>query len=325
VVKYLKIVLIVILSIFFSFIIFGHAYILSDDGTIHQVVSMKSLAASAIIQKAGVSTRPEDIVLETNDSLFKAKTVIIKRSKPVSVELDGKNKIYYTTASTVSELLREKGITLKAKDYISVSPNTEISENELLVIKTYREQEKIVKKPIAYKTIYQSDSHVASGLVFLRQKGRAGVLEKHYKQIFFGGKKTDEIFVYDKVAQMPITETYITGTAKAPKNYIRLFSVSSTAYSPTLGETDSDPWATASGLRSGFGVVAVDPNLIPLGSLLYVEGYGYAVAGDTGGAIKGNRIDVFFYSSWDCIRWGVKNVKVYLLNGKWKFPDKLNY
>ena len=61
-------------------------------------------------------------------------------------------------------------------------------------------------------------------------------------------------------------------------------------------------------------VIAVDPSVIPLGSKVYVEGYGEATAGDTGGAIKGNRIDVFIPSEHDAINFGVKQVKVTILN-----------
>jgi 3D (Asp-Asp-Asp) domain-containing protein len=53
--------------------------------------------------------------------------------------------------------------------------------------------------------------------------------------------------------------------------------------------------------------------VIPLGTRLYIEGYGYATAGDVGRAIKGDRIDVFFGSQWDCERWGCRNTKVYVL------------
>lgn len=61
-------------------------------------------------------------------------------------------------------------------------------------------------------------------------------------------------------------------------------------------------------------VIAVDPNVIPLGTKVWVEGYGVAIAGDTGGAIKGNKIDVFIPSHEDALDWGVKKVKVKILN-----------
>lgn len=60
-------------------------------------------------------------------------------------------------------------------------------------------------------------------------------------------------------------------------------------------------------------VIAVDPTVIPLGSKVYVEGYGYATAADTGGAIKGNKIDLFFAEEEDAVNWGVKQVNVKVL------------
>ncbi|RUQ28299.1 LysM peptidoglycan-binding domain-containing protein [Peribacillus cavernae] len=60
-------------------------------------------------------------------------------------------------------------------------------------------------------------------------------------------------------------------------------------------------------------VIAVDPNVIPLGSKVYVEGYGYATAADTGGAIKGNKIDLYFQNKSDAINWGAKQVSVKVL------------
>ncbi|EMF45954.1 Cell wall-binding protein [Planococcus halocryophilus Or1] len=58
----------------------------------------------------------------------------------------------------------------------------------------------------------------------------------------------------------------------------------------------------------------MDPRVIPLGSKVHVEGYGYAVAGDTGSAIKGNKIDVFIPTQSNALRWGRKNVKIKILN-----------
>ena len=61
-------------------------------------------------------------------------------------------------------------------------------------------------------------------------------------------------------------------------------------------------------------VIAVDPRVIPLGTKVHVEGYGYAIAADTGGAIKGNKIDVFFPSKQMHMNWGRKKVKIKILN-----------
>jgi 3D (Asp-Asp-Asp) domain-containing protein/peptidoglycan hydrolase CwlO-like protein len=70
---------------------------------------------------------------------------------------------------------------------------------------------------------------------------------------------------------------------------------------------------TATGLRARKGVVAVDPRVIPLGTKLYIEGYGEAQAADTGGWIKGNRIDLCFDSLQECMVYGRRNIYIYLV------------
>ncbi|MDD4170318.1 MAG: 3D domain-containing protein, partial [Desulfotomaculaceae bacterium] len=71
---------------------------------------------------------------------------------------------------------------------------------------------------------------------------------------------------------------------------------------------------TASGTAPHYGVAAVDPMVIKMGTRLYVEGYGYATALDRGGAIRGRRIDLFFESYNEAMRWGTRRVKVYVID-----------
>jgi 3D (Asp-Asp-Asp) domain-containing protein len=71
---------------------------------------------------------------------------------------------------------------------------------------------------------------------------------------------------------------------------------------------------TATGKNPEVGMVAVDPRVIPMGSRLYIEGYGYGRAADTGGSIKGNRLDLFMEDRSQCLSWGRRTVKVYLLD-----------
>jgi 3D (Asp-Asp-Asp) domain-containing protein/peptidoglycan hydrolase CwlO-like protein len=70
---------------------------------------------------------------------------------------------------------------------------------------------------------------------------------------------------------------------------------------------------TAIGLRARKGIIAVDPRVIPLGTRIYVPGYGEALAADTGGWIKGNRVDLCFESMEECYRYGKRKIKIYLI------------
>lgn len=95
----------------------------------------------------------------------------------------------------------------------------------------------------------------------------------------------------------------------------REITVSATAYTADC-QGCSGTTATGVDLKANpdAKVIAVDPSVIPLGSKVYVEGYGYATAADTGSAIKGNRVDIFVPNEQDAVNWGVKNVKVKILN-----------
>lgn len=100
----------------------------------------------------------------------------------------------------------------------------------------------------------------------------------------------------------------------APKNYSRILNMTATAYAP--GPLDNGKWnnLTYVGSTVKHGVVAVDPRVIPMGTKLWVEGYGEAVAEDQGSAIKGNRIDLAFNDRQDALDYGIQNVKIYVLN-----------
>lgn len=117
--------------------------------------------------------------------------------------------------------------------------------------------------------------------------------------------------------------SYIRETNTPPTDYEKIITVKATAYclcKKCTGKTPSSPGYghTSSGLvivpGNDMKVISVDPNVIPLGTEVYVEGYGYAIAADTGGAVKGNKIDVYKDTHALALQWGVRNVKVYILN-----------
>lgn len=111
------------------------------------------------------------------------------------------------------------------------------------------------------------------------------------------------------------TEPVAQQQAPAKVETVKELTVTATAYTAYC-EGCSGTTAYGIDLRANPGrkVIAVDPRIIPLGTKVWVEGYGEAIAGDTGGAIKGHKIDVFIPSHENAIAWGVKTVKLRVLN-----------
>ena len=139
--------------------------------------------------------------------------------------------------------------------------------------------------------------------------------------IYQGNLKVEEINAKAEAeAAIPsrgesITDTSMPGESSG-STALSTLTMQATAYTGgTLTATGSKPVYNPGGIST----IAVDPNVIPLGSKVYVSGYGTAIAADTGGAINGNIIDVYFNSEADCIAWGRRTVTVEILAlpGQW--------
>ena len=97
----------------------------------------------------------------------------------------------------------------------------------------------------------------------------------------------------------------------SPPSYKDIYTVEATAYT---GDTITATGTTPTHNPDGISTIAVDPTIIPLGSRVYIPGYGEAIASDTGLAIKGNKIDLFLNSEKECIDFGKQNVTLYVLS-----------
>lgn len=172
----------------------------------------------------------------------------------------------------------------------------------------------------------QQGHHVQRLQTMLAQQGflkdsADGVFGSHTEAAVKKFQKSKGLAVDGRVgpATMKALEKYETTYTNAmtskdrsgiPKKYVKVMNMHASAYS------SQDPGTghyTATGARLKKGIVAVDPNTIPLGTRLYIEGYGYAVAEDIGGAIKGMRIDLAFEKRAEALKFGRQTVKVYIL------------
>ena len=107
-------------------------------------------------------------------------------------------------------------------------------------------------------------------------------------------------------------------TSRGSMYYTQHISAEATAYCSCTSCTGGGSGLTASGIPvnrdpNGYSTVAVDPNVIPLGTKLYIPGYGLAIAADTGGAIKGNKVDLFHNSHSEALSFGRQSIEVYVL------------
>ena len=177
------------------------------------------------------------------------------------------------------------------------------------------------KTPIPFKIERKVTTELRPGISVVMRPGKEGVALKTYKVTFENGKETARKLINEQVLVPPQNRLVSVGYSRIPSRgfldsrFVRcVLRMHATAYDPgprSCGR--SADGCTALGLRAGKGVVAVDPRVIRLGSRLYIENYGHAIAGDTGRAIRGNRIDLGYDTYREAKRFGRKHVTVHVL------------
>jgi 3D (Asp-Asp-Asp) domain-containing protein len=181
-----------------------------------------------------------------------------------------------------------------------------------------RTETRIETKLIPATVEYQFSRTVGTGRVVKGRDGVEGQLKRTYTVVFKDGKPVSKELVKEERIE-PVSTLMLMGRAgygNSRGNYVRgrVITMHASAYDPspaTIGRGATG--LTKMGIPAGFGIVAVDPKQIPLGSRVFVEGYGYAIAADIGSAIKGSRIDLCFASRGTALRFGRRTVKVHVL------------
>ena len=231
----------------------------------------------------------------------------------VVIEIDGNPRMVNTEKETIGELLADLDNTLDMEYILNDAEESDPIEN-MMTLSLTSVTEKIVAttETVPFETIERPNTNMKIGETKVVQEGKDGQVALISKEIYHGAELIDTQFVEEKVvtaAQDKIVEFGTTGVINGYA-YTNLINAKVTAYTPY------DPGCnniTATGTTVRKGVVAVDPSVIPLGTRVYIPGYGVATAEDTGGAIKGNRVDVCYMTKSEAYGWGVRNVPVYIL------------
>lgn len=260
----------------------------------------------------------ETIICEMDDRIKDGMEIIISKQFHVTVTADGETKEITIDSEllpmTVKEILKSEGYTLGSLDRTSIR-RSEIPENGAsIVIKRVEKKTKTVDEYFGYnvKTIYTNKVTIGDKQVI--QDGKKGRRTATYEVTYVDGKEEGRKLLSEEVTREAVDKIYGLGTkidiskpAKI-KRYKKKMTVSATCYYSKKKRPLS-----ASGKVCKFGTIAVDKKLIPLGTKVYVEGYGYAEAIDTGGAIKGHIIDLFMTTRKQCFLWGRRTTTLYIL------------
>lgn len=229
--------------------------------------------------------------------------------KLVTVRVDGAQRQVNTTQDSVRALLQQLDIRLHPEDRCDPPLATAITSGMQVTITriTHETLTRQIEQPSPVEVRYDSHQSVPSVI----RKGSTGLVEETTVVWKKNGVEAIRWVESTRVVRESTPTVILRWTMPSRGEVRRILNVVATAYDPgPLSCGSNCTGHTAIGLKAGHGVIAVDPRVIPLGSRVFVEGYGPAIAADTGSAIKGNRIDVCFNSRWEALHWGRHTVKL---------------
>ena len=286
------------------------------------VVDGKNINTSAfstdpkgILAAAGVVLGSRDEYRVVANEAGKSSVIEVFRSIPLTLTTGTKVEFVLSGKPTVGEVAESLGY--NARSFKTV-PDAATRPTPNMQIRLLTLSDKTVEKelPIPFPIIHQPDAMMEKGMEAVVEEGVPGTKLATVRQIFEEGREAGFEIITEKVINQPKSELVKVGTREANDpsrgtiRFKKLLVMEASAYTAF---DDGQSGITATGIPARRGVVAVDPRIIPLGTRLYIMGYGPALAADTGGYIRGAKIDLCVESYNEAIQFGRRNVEVYIL------------
>ncbi|MCL4441337.1 MAG: 3D domain-containing protein [Firmicutes bacterium] len=275
---------------------------------------MRGGTFAGAVKKAGIPLGEKDIVEPPlQNSITADSTVRITRIVRVNLIADGNTEVHWVPLGTVEQTLNKLNVVLNSGDQVVPELSKRVSSGDAIEVIRFSSHYLSQSLKIPFRVERRDDNSLERGITRIVRQGQEGLIQKTVKITLKNGKEINREVLGRKVLREPVNKIVAVGTIRVKEvsrggniRFSKTFYMSSTAYSHTGHNT-------ASGIYPYRGAVAVDPGVIPLGTKLFIEGYGYAKALDIGSAIRGNRIDLFFDTEGQALRWGRRSVKVYIL------------
>jgi len=307
-----------------------------------KLVSLTGGTVAQALERVGVQVGQDDSVnYEVNEPLFDNMNIKVTRIMMIVITVDGESKEYKFSAATVKEALERAGIEISEDDRLSAKKTAKVQDGMEIVVQRVRKEETVKLEEIPFETVYEYDDDMYEDESYTKTEGEPGEKEITSYEIYVDDVLEKTEVISEEVKKKPIDKVIVEGTKKYSQSlggssggstntggngssfvdasgnvvsYSSVLSGSGTAY--------CDYGKTATGAECGYGLVAVNPNIIPYGTRLYIcsaDGsytYGYAIASDTGGALMSGAalVDIWLPTEDECYSFGRRTMNVYILN-----------
>ena len=255
-----------------------------------------------------------DIIdVQMYDGISDDMEINITKALQIPVTADGQTQVITTLPVTVGELIDELGIKVGENDIVEPAADQILKGDDHVYVKRVTHGYVEEEKTLPHEQVYAADYGMTIGKTEVTQEGQDGLVKQTYHVTYIDGEEAERELTEEKVLQekqdrvISYGMSIVFGKPAGLSYQKKISDVKAVAY-----HFSGNPHG-AYGLPCEYGTCAVDKSIIPLGSLLYIEGYGYAIANDVGTAIKGNIVDLYMEKNSQCLTWGARTVDVYII------------
>jgi uncharacterized protein YabE (DUF348 family) len=289
---------------------------ISDNGQRKIVRGVGPKTVGGLLEVEGIYSSKGVIILPNPQMpVHDGMTITVANACKIRLNDGGKISEFATYAETVGTFLQEQGIKLGPKDQINYQPSSTVEDGQSIHITRRQTNISTRIEKIPYHTVYRYSDKMFKGQTRVVQHGKTGILKISHISEYVNSHRVQSTIQKQVVSQPKNrivevgTKLYQAGLSSRDMSLgpgMQTITVVATAY--------TGGGLTAAGWQAGPGMIAVDPSIIPLGTQVYIPGTGVVRAEDTGGAISGNRIDIWMNSEAEALNWGVRTITIYVLS-----------
>lgn len=311
--------------------------VIVNDGVKQKVNVARGTVADALNSAKVILGTKQAVSPAPNTPLEENMIIKISDGAKVTITADGKTRATVAPLGNIAQAIKETGCSIGRDDVCNYDFGDLITEGIDIRLQRVTYKDVTESEEIPFDTVTKIDSDLDEGETRVETDGENGVKDITKRVKYIDGEETDSEIISENVTKKPVDRVVLEGQPETPQtadfgsssdgctfvdengntvSYSRIITGSGTAYTAAPGA------CTATGVPAYQGGVAVNPNIIPYGTRLYIEAsdgsyvYGYATAVDTGGALmSGSAIVDLFYPTYDqCVNFGRRNVNIYVLS-----------